>query len=1350
MKEYKILGPAKQIKKLEWRHLFTEEQLKSAADRRKVLKVVLEKPSYYSHRFRSASVTVDEPAARSRTRIYRVNISSIPSDFSDSWSSMCFSCSCRGSDLSANGLCLHEAAAMLALEKEYGGSFTAEESDWAHRRRLEQEEQYLRILEYRDEMIKANHDYFPVSRILSINQEGLLLYDLAGAVRNMVTNNWAVWKAQEMNSSRIHVKEVELRNGSKFLSAEFAARDSATELYFSCACTLAGNEISRFSCDCEFHEMDSLPEHALCPHQLTVLRGLRDYIQKQMPSDLTDEAARKFFAQLHSAQTKSEKKDANKEPVRSADVLLAPRIVTEDGIAQVSFKLGRKGGKMLVLRNLRDLLRAYENKARFELSKTEVLDFAKLDFAPEAGPWLTFIQRRVTELEDVNEKLYMRSNPWKKPVSLAITAQQPLSGAVLDQFYELAEGQFCEYTDKTNEIKGVQISVGHTKMRFTLTIDQIVDTAGQFAGITVSGMIPVMLEGASHFYILNQHYLSRMEVREMEVLEPFRAVADASGLFRFRVGREHLQEFYYRALPSLLENPFVSIVDHGNGEPQKYLPPEPQFRFYLDLTEDMQLICRCSVTYEERICELNSKASPGEYRDEEQESRIRAMLKEEFSSYNPRSGSYLAQMTDDSLYDFLMNGISRLEKYGDVHGTEAFKRKTVKPFSSVQVGVSVRSGLMDITVTSRDYSQKELLEILDSYQKKKRYYRLKRGDYVDLSDNAELEDMTAFFGGLDLMPTDALKKQIHLPLYRALYLDRMLEEHNGLASTRDRTYRALIKNFQTIRDADWEVPSGLENILRPYQVYGYKWLKTLEDAGFGGILADEMGLGKTIQMISLFQNDAENGASLPSLVVCPASLVYNWQAEINRFAPNLKVQTITGTTAVRKGILEEICSYKQPPQSETSTLPAVIAPVPAESAPVPDVSEAPAPKKRGRKPKARVTALDAVTEETLAVSPPKKQGCKTAEAGISVEPADVYITSYDLLKRDIGEYESLRFNVFVLDEAQYIKNQTAAAAKSVKLIHAEHRFALTGTPIENRLSELWSIFDFLMPGFLYRSEEFIKRFEQPISRNQDEEMTARLKKMTSPFILRRLKADVLKDLPPKLEEVHYARFEGEQQKLYDAQVVHMTQMIHASSNSGEDKIRILAELTRIRQICCDPSLLFENYRGGSAKREACMDLVRSAIDGGHRILIFSQFTSMLALLEEDLKKAGIDFFRITGATPKETRISLVNQFNEGETPVFLVSLKAGGTGLNLTGADVVIHYDPWWNLAAQNQATDRAHRIGQTRQVTVYRMIARDTIEEKILELQEAKQDLADAILEGRSESLMSLSSEELLSLLNG
>ncbi|MGN0204332.1 MAG: DEAD/DEAH box helicase, partial [Coprococcus sp.] len=364
---------------------------------------------------------------------------------------------------------------------------------------------------------------------------------------------------------------------------------------------------------------------------------------------------------------------------------------------------------------------------------------------------------------------------------------------------------------------------------------------------------------------------------------------------------------------------------------------------------------------------------------------------------------------------------------------------------------------------------------------------------------------------------------------------------------------------------------------------------------------------------------------------------------------------------------------------------------------------------------------------------------------------DVLVTSYDLLKRDIAEYEECSFLCQVLDEAQFIKNHTTAAAKAVKLIHSKTRYALTGTPIENRLSEMWSIFDFLMPGFLYGYDVFKKEIETPIVKNQDKDAMERLKRMVSPFILRRLKKDVLKDLPDKLEKVHYAKFDNAQQKLYDGQVTHMQMMLEQQQDSdfGREKLKILAELTRIRQICCDPSLIYENYKGGSAKREACMELIHQGIEGEHRMLIFSQFTSMLELLEKELDDRRIPYYKITGETPKEKRIQMVHDFNEGDTPVFLISLKAGGTGLNLTGADMVIHYDPWWNLAVQNQATDRAHRIGQTNTVTVYKLIAKDSVEEKILKMQEKKKDLAEEILSGETGGLSALSKEELLELLS-
>ena len=320
----------------------------------------------------------------------------------------------------------------------------------------------------------------------------------------------------------------------------------------------------------------------------------------------------------------------------------------------------------------------------------------------------------------------------------------------------------------------------------------------------------------------------------------------------------------------------------------------------------------------------------------------------------------------------------------------------------------------------------------------------------------------------------------------------------------------------------------------------------------------------------------------------------------------------------------------------------------------------------------------------------------------------------------------------------------------MKVIRSRTRYALTGTPIENRLSEIWSIFDYLMPGFLYKYEVFKREIETPIVKNQDEAAMERLKKMTAPFILRRLKGDVLKDLPDKIEKTHFVRFEKKQQELYDAQVVYMRQQI--ARQDGEqfrkNKLKILAELIKLRQICCDPSLCFDNYKGESAKLEACLELVLRAAEGGHKILLFSQFVSMLDILKQNLENKGVSFYMITGETAKEKRLKLVKNFNEDDTQVFLISLKAGGVGLNLTGADVVIHYDPWWNIAVQNQATDRAHRIGQDKKVTVYQLIAKGSVEEKIRNIQESKRELLEQVIGSGAGQLGNMTKEDFLELI--
>ena len=312
---------------------------------------------------------------------------------------------------------------------------------------------------------------------------------------------------------------------------------------------------------------------------------------------------------------------------------------------------------------------------------------------------------------------------------------------------------------------------------------------------------------------------------------------------------------------------------------------------------------------------------------------------------------------------------------------------------------------------------------------------------------------------------------------------------------------------------------------------------------------------------------------------------------------------------------------------------------------------------------------------------------------------------------------------------------------------------MTGTPIENRLSELWSIFSFLMPDYLYDYSEFRERLEIPIVKDGDERAAEKLRSMIAPFILRRRKKDVLPELPDKLEETVYVRLEGEQRKLYDAWTARLLEQLSGQSDEvyNQNKIEILSQLLRLRQICCAPDLLYEDYQGGNAKLDACMEYIRQALQDGHKMLIFSQFTSMLEIIAERLKQADLAFYRITGDTPKQKRMELVEKFQDetqNDARIFLISLKAGGTGLNLTAADIVIHYDPWWNVSVQNQATDRTHRIGQNNVVSVFRFITENTIEENILKLQQAKGDLAERILDTEKASFGNLTREELLELL--
>jgi superfamily II DNA or RNA helicase len=476
---------------------------------------------------------------------------------------------------------------------------------------------------------------------------------------------------------------------------------------------------------------------------------------------------------------------------------------------------------------------------------------------------------------------------------------------------------------------------------------------------------------------------------------------------------------------------------------------------------------------------------------------------------------------------------------------------------------------------------------------------------------------------------------------------------------------------------------SLENVLRPYQKQGVAWLDFLRQNGFGGILADEMGLGKTLQVLALLQALKDGSRR---------------------------------TTASEGG------------EGQTTAL--VVCPT---SLVFNWVAEA------GKfTPGLRVLALEGAGREALFTQIPEH---------------DLVVTSYALIRRDAEKYQGLEFALVVLDEAQHIKNRQTQNAQAVKSVRARQRLVLTGTPLENSVVDLWSIFDFLMPGYLGSAKDFHERYEVPIARERDANAQARLARRLRPFLLRRLKAEVAPELPAKLEQVAYCDLTADQAGIYrqvlEASRREITEAVDAQG-LAKNRLLIFTALLRLRQICCDLRLLkLEqlNPETVSGKLDLFAELLEETIDGGHRVLVFSQFVSMLSLLRKQLTADGVEYCYLDGAT--QDRAKVVERFQgSAQIPVFLISLKAGGTGLNLTGADTVIHYDPWWNPAVEDQATDRAHRIGQTRVVTSYKLITRGTVEEKILHLQSRKRELFQGVLSSDEQVVGALNWEEIQDLL--
>ncbi|MCR4655656.1 MAG: DEAD/DEAH box helicase [Lachnospiraceae bacterium] len=926
------------------------------------------------------------------------------------------------------------------------------------------------------------------------------------------------------------------------------------------------------------------------------------------------------------------------------------------GKGQGRIYIGVKAGtgrKRYVVQNVREFIECYQNEGVYTLGKSE-LQLGRRYCEAKSGDILDFMAGLYSAFakELIRGQLFAADGA--SPERYMI-----LAGAEIDSFMELADGLVLfvrNIGDKRVNLlkKGLCATLKKKAYGASLKIEK---TELFFA----NGVVLYMYDGEDIFRV------------KAESTEKSQALLSLLGWNdEMYIRDSEIGSVCRNLLPVFQE--YGTVITRGMDF-EDYERETPEFVFNLDYPDDRVLSCMPYAVYKKQDfkCLLFDPETGQGRRNAEAETAVASYLPHLFQAFDRNTGTLYSELNEEELFDFMRDALPALERLGRVMATDTLKRNRIRSLPTLKVGVAVEGGQIRMSLHGTGLSQFEMADILGSYKKKKKYYRLKSGEFLSLESDAQGSWKTASELFDDYGKKDA--QEIKIPAFRAMYLKETLEGREDSEFDATEEYRELLLNMDPERAKDSKLPPGLEQIMRPYQAEGFYWIKMLKQCGFGGILADDMGLGKTLQVLSFVLSEkleGKKGDELRTLVVCPASLVYNWQKEIAKYTPGLSSVVIAGTAEARRALIGESLSV------------------------------------------------------------------------------DVWITSYDLLKRDVKLYEKLHFANEIIDEAQFVKNQKTRAAQSVRMIDSSFRMALTGTPIENYLSELWSIMDYLMPGILFSYGKFQNEFETPIAVKKDEAVLERLRRMVHPFILRRLKKEILKELPDKLEEVITVRLQGQQKKLYDASVEEIRLMLEGVDEGGfrSGKLQFLAKLTGLRQICCDPSLIYEDFKGESAKLEACLQLIDQAVSGGHKLLLFSQFTSMLDIIEERLKAEGLLFHRIDGSVSKERRMDMVDSFANDDVPVFLISLKAGGTGLNLTAADIVIHYDPWWNKAAQNQATDRTHRIGQTERVTVYELIAEDTVEERIQKIKEGKEKLVEDVLSGGEISSASFNREDMLKLL--
>ncbi len=956
----------------------------------------------------------------------------------------------------------------------------------------------------------------------------------------------------------------------------------------------------------------------------------------------------------------------NKLEIKLEPIVLYDKLF---GNIKIEFKIGKS--RMYKIKSITDFYNRIDRKEKFKYG--EKLEFIHTieAFDSNSKPILNFLLKYAEIIKYANSNTNNNYKYFGKNISESSIV---LNNRGLDEFFEIVNGTTVSFLKDGIESK---IKFDNKNPQIEFTLKRLED--GEYEIYPNTDIFKLsILQGKQYKYILKENKLYKcskdFEKSSLKMLEVFRK----NYITEAKLGKEELKQFFSIIMPKIHNT--VKFENITEEEIQKYKPEDLIVKVFLDFDANSYIVCDVKFLYgQKEFNPLNEKQKLDFPRNLIQETRALNVFRNTGFMVDIKNLRFILPK-DELIYNFLANDINYYMQKFEVLATENFKTKQIKQTQLSNLGVKVENNLLIINLENINIDPKELKDVLENYKLKKKYYKLKDGNFLSLEDNKELDFIDKLTTGMDVDFEELATGTIKLPKNRSLYLNQLLKGIKGTEIIKNAEYKEIVNNLkQEQLEDEVIVPENLDKTLRYYQKTGFKWLKVLDNYNFGGILADDMGLGKTIQMLSIIldyiENDTKELNKRASLVVAPSSLSLNWEKEAKKFAPQLKTLVIRGNSIERQNQINNVKNY------------------------------------------------------------------------------NLIITSYDLLKRDIEVYKKLdyKFRFIIADEAQYLKNSNTQNAKTVKEIKSDTRYALTGTPIENSLAELWSIFDFIMPGYLYTYKKFRNTYELPIIRDENYSAMEKLKMLIEPFVLRRTKKEVLKELPEKTVTVLNNEMGEEQRKIYMAYLEKAKEDLDEEiKNKGYEKSRmkILAILTRLRQICCHPSLFIDNYNNTSSKLEQCMEIIEDATNAGHKILVFSGYTSMFNILEKELEKSNIKYFKLTGATKVDERIKLVDEFNENQDiKVFLISLKAGGTGLNLTGADMVIHYDPWWNISTENQATDRAYRIGQKNNVQVYKLITSNSIEEKIYELQKKKSKLIDNVLDTRMSFINKLSKEDIMNL---